>query len=321
MGHLTEEQRYTIEVMRKQGCRQNFIASAIGKNKSVVSRELKRNSDKRNDEYRSELATRKYKDRLKKKAKQKKLTKELKEYIEGKLRLRWSPEQISKTVCPLNIEMVSHERIYQHIIANKKAGGDLYKCLRRKKKYRKRLAKDSRGKINNQKNISERPAIVEEKSRTGDLEIDLIIGADHQEAILTANCRVSGKNWMKKLPDKKAITVAVALNKLLMPFKNQIHTITSDNGKEFAEHEMVSKELGIKYYFADPYSSWQRGSNENFNGLVRDYFPKKTKFATITDAEVKKVSEALNQRPRKRLGFQTPSEVFNFLTEKVAFKT
>lgn len=321
MGHLTSGQRYTIDVMLRSGFKQNLIAKAIQKDKSVISREIKRNCDKRSEEYRHELATRKYGERKVKKPKKIKLTKEVKRYIESKLELRWSPEQISSTSSEFGDAMVSHERIYQYIIQDKKAGGTLYKYLRRKKKYRRRLSKDSRGKINNQKNIGLRPAVVDEKSRFGDLEIDLVIGKDHKGALLTANDRKSGYNWIEKLHNKESHTVAAALIKIFMPYKNIIHTITSDNGKEFADHEMVSKALNIDFYFADPYSSWQRGSNENFNGLVRDYLPKKTNFAEVTDEQVKNISEELNQRPRKRLDFVSPLKVFNLLTEKVAFKT
>jgi transposase, IS30 family len=321
MGHLTDEQRYTIEVMLKRGCKQNFIASTLNKDKSVISREIARNSDLRNKEYRSALAIRKTEQRKKTKAKKTKLTEDVRQYIDEKLRLRWSPEQISKTASIYGDKMVSHERIYQYIISDKKQGGDLCKCLRRKKKYKKRLVKDTRGKINNQKNISQRPEVVNEKTRVGDLEIDLIIGANHKGAIVTATDRKTGYNWMAKVPNKESATVAVALKKLFMPFKTQIHTMTADNGKEFADHESVSKGIEVDFYFADPYSSWQRGANENFNGLVRDYFPKKTNFAKITEEELLKVSDELNKRPRKRLGFKSPIQVHDFLTEKVAFKT
>jgi IS30 family transposase len=321
MGHLTEAQRYTIQQLKAKGFKQKAIAEIVGKDKSVISLELKRNSDKRNGEYRAELANRKYKERLKNKAKAIKLTSEVKEYIDKKLKDRWSPEQISKTPTKEVPHLVSHERIYQYIHKDQKQGGELYKNLRRKKKYRKRLASDNRGRITDQKNISQRPKIVDQRERIGDLEVDLVIGANHKGVLLTINDLKTGMAWIRKLENKDSYVVAQAITEELMPIKEYIHTITADNGKEFAQHKIVVGNLGIDFYFADPYSSWQRGANENLNGLIRDYFPKKTNFEQITQEDVDFVVERLNLRPRKRLGFVSPLEYYNSLLKKVAFKT
>jgi transposase, IS30 family len=319
MSHVTEQQRYTIAVMLQQNYKQIEIAKAIGKSKSVVSREIARNKDKRNGVYRSDLAQRKYIFRQKEKPRFHKLTGEVIKLIEVKLEDKWSPEQITSWAKTQKIEMISHERIYQYIAEDKKNGGGLYKELRRKKKYRSRIkTKDRRGKIKEQKSIKERPKEVEEKTRFGDLEVDLIMGSNHKGALITMNDRKTGYAKIKLVQSKDAKEIAKAIIKELMPLKNYIHTITSDNGKEFAEHKLISEKLGIDFYFAEPYSSWQRGANENFNGLVRQYYPKKTNFEQLTQKEIRNVEKQLNGRPRKRLEFRSPQEEF-FLITKVAF--
>ena len=211
-----------------------------------------------------------------------------------------------------NIPCVSHERIYQFIWNDKKQGGQLYKHLRNKgKRYRKRgHSKDSRGLLVGRVDIDQRPAVVDHKERIGDLEIDLIIGKGHKQAILTINDRVSGMLIMGKVPSKQAVEIEKKSVELLQDWKPMIHTITSDNGKEFANHTNIAEQLNIDFYFAKPYHSWQRGANENLNGLVRQYFPKNHDFTTITDDQIKNVQNILNNRPRKRLGFKTPNEFF-----------
>lgn len=319
MSHVTEEQRYTIEMMLKQGYRQKDIVELIGKHKSVVSREIKRNRDQRNGIYRWDLAQRKYESRKQEKPKAIKFTDRVKRHVEAKLEKKWSPEQISSTMAKGCGQKVSHERIYQHIIEDKKKGGSLYKNLRRRKKYSRRIGSiDQRGKIKHQKSIKQRPVEVESKTRIGDLEVDLVMGANHKGALLSINDRKTGFAKIKLLKSKDSKQVAQAIIKALLPYKKYLHTITSDNGKEFSEHQYISDKLGIDFYFAEPYCSWQRGANENLNGLIRQYYPKKTNFEQLSWREVKKVENELNKRPRKRIHFKTPEEEFNLLT-KVAF--
>lgn len=319
MKHLTQEQRYTISVMKEQGYNQKDIAEAINKDKSTVSRELRRNCDQRSGKYTSNLAQRKYMYRQKTKPRVIKFTGEVQKYVDEKLNIKWSPEQISKTPVTNGLVLVSHERIYQYIIADKKNGGDKYTHLRRKKKYKKRcITEDRRGKLTNTKSIHDRPPEADQRSRYGDFEVDLIIGANHKGGLLTINDRTTGLARIRKIKGKNAKEIAKQIVKTLKKEKGSIHTITSDNGKEFSEHEYVSKKLGIEFYFADAYSSWQRGSNENLNGLIRQYFPKKCNFDDVTIYDVRKVENQLNNRPRKRYGFRTPKQEFNLLT-KVAF--
>jgi IS30 family transposase len=320
MSHLTLEQRYSISTLLEQGFNQSLIAQAIGKDKSVISRELKRNSDSRNGVYKAELAQRKCLQRHTTKRKHIRFTSQMQTFVEEQLRDDFSPEQIKGFADSKGICCVSHERIYQHVWAEKKAKGTLHSHLRNKgRRYRKRGAlKDSRGIIPGKVNISERPPIVEERTRFGDLEMDLIIGQNHQKAILTINDRASGMLKMKLLESKNAEILSKVAIELLLPWKSLLHTITTDNGKEFAKHQFIANQTGTSYFFANPYRSWERGSNENLNGLIRQYFPKKTDFNLITEQQIQAVEYKLNNRPRKRFDFKTPLDIFE---NYVAFMT
>jgi IS30 family transposase len=306
MAHITTAQRHTISCMLNQGQTKAEIAATIGKHRSVVCREIKRNKDQRNGAYNSDLADRKYAKRQKEKHKHKRFTTEVQAHVEGLLQEDYSPEQIVGFSKKNNMDCVSHERIYQHIWADKKKKGELHQHLRRKgRKYRKRGAgKDSRGIIKDRVSIEQRPLIVEKRSRFGDLEADLIIGKNYQQAIVTLNDRASGVLKMKKVPSKQADLVAKAINEMLEEWTPFIHTLTSDNGKEFAAHKSIAEHLNIDYFFAHPYHSWERGSNENLNGLVRQYFPKKSDFYNLSDIHIKTIEEKLNNRPRKRYNYE-----------------
>lgn len=315
MSHLTSEQRYTISVLLKQGESQTKIAETIGKNKSVVNREIHRNKDQRNGEYKADLANRKYLKRQKEKSKKKKFTDEIKQRAEELIRKEYSPEQIVGHCKDEGLDCVSHELIYQHVWLDKKAGGELYSHLRRKgRKYRKRgNSKDARGILKDRVGIEQRPAIVENKERIGDLEIDTIIGKNHKGAIVTINDRVTGMLKMAKVKRRTAENVRNEAIILLDEWKPFIKTITSDNGKEFADHKCIAKTLDIDFFFARPYHSWQRGANENLNGLIRQYIPKKTDFSTISDDYIKEIENKLNNRPRKRFDFKSPIFTMNKL--------
>ena len=238
-----------------------------------------------------------------------KITQKVINKIEKLIHCRWSPEQISGSSYYRNIFVISHESIYQHILRDKKSGGDLYKFLRCQRKRKKRYGTsrfDKRGQIQNRVSIDKRPKIVDKKSRIGDLEGDLMIGGNHKGALVTLVDRCSKKTRIVKIEFKRSEAVFHAISKAL---KSEIvHTITLDNGKEFSCHEKISENTGCKVYFAHPYSSYERGLNENTNGLIRQYFPKKTDFRKITQKDVKRVEVFLNNRPRKSLGFLSPNE-------------
>jgi len=324
MKHLTVEQRYVISALKQLDFSNSKIADMLGVHKSTIGRELKRNSDQRDMCYKFELAQRKYENRKKNKAHYIKLTDEMKDQIISKLiKDRWQPEQISNRLKLEGYDMVSTTTIYRHIHYDRAKGGKLYKFLRRQKPYRKLKGayKDNRGQIKDKHNISERPDIVEQKKRFGDLEIDTMIGKGRKGALLTINDRKTGLLWIRNLPNRSSEELKEATIEMLKPIVGQIHTITSDNGKEFALHQQIADKLEIMFYFADPYHSSQRGANENANGLIRQFFPKGIDFRNITNEAVEKVQNLLNNRPRKRLNYLTPNEKFEeiLFNNKVAF--
>ena len=317
MAHLTEKQRYTIEKMHKAGHKQYQIAQMIGKHKSVISRELKRNCDQRSGNYSHDLAQRKYRKRQKEKPKPVRFTDAVKKDVNTLLKEDYSPEQVVGTLKKQGKDTVSVETIYQYVWQDKKKGGSLHEHLRhRGKKYRKRgSSKDKRGIIKNRIDIDQRPKVVEERSRFGNLEVDLIIGKNHNNVIVTINDRASGMLKMRKVQSKSASVVSRAIVEELTDWAPYLHTITADNGKEFAHHKFVAEQLNIDHYFAKPYHSWQRGSNENLNGLVRQYLKKSTDFTALTDQEIKKIETKLNSRPRKRFKYENPI----FVMEQLLF--
>jgi len=306
---LTYELRCQIYVLKKRGYSQREIARSIEVNQSTVNRELMRNTGARG--YRYKQAQEKASQRRNKASKATKMTPSMIALIESKLRFEWSPEQISGWIFKDKQESISHESIYLHVWANKKTGGDLYTYLRRQgKKYDKRRnGKSTRGQIKNRVSIDDRPSVVDEKSRVGDWEIDTVIGKGHSGALVTVVERVTKFTVSKQVEGKTAAAVTKATIDLLKPMQDAVLTITADNGKEFAYHEEICEALDADVYFAHPYSSWERGLNENTNGLLRQYFPKKTDFKKVTQSEVKRAVERLNARPRKLLGFKTPNDL------------
>ncbi len=315
--HLTEGQRYEISALLKSGMSQKDIARQLNVNKSTISREINRNSDARNGLYKPALAQRKHERRMRNRLHYIKFTASLKLQVEILLKADYSPEQITGRLKRDNMDIVSHETIYLYVWQDKKNGNkELYKHLRRRgRHYAKRGSKtNGRGFIKNRVDIDQRPVIVDEKLRFGDLEIDTVIGKNHKGALLTINDRVTGLSWIRLLSGKEAAPLTEAAIKALIPINNLIHTITADNGKEFSFHEEIAEKLNILIYFAKPYHSWERGANENTNGLIRQYFPKGTDFGDITEEQVMHVQNILNSRPRKRLGYMTPKEKFKQLT-------
>jgi IS30 family transposase len=316
MKHITSEERHTIDILLRQNQSPTRIARELGREPSSITREIQRNCDKRSGEYRHELAHRKALRRKVEKGTRNDYTEEIKLYVKKQLAEQYSPEQIAGTAKRQGIKCVSHETIYQHIWENKKQGGRLYENLRNRcKRYRNRGSeKDKRGQLRNRTDIDQRPEIVKKRERLGDLEIDLIIGKGHSGALLTINDRVSGLLIMEQLQGKGAAELTARVIARLLPFKEQLHTITSDNGREFAGHEQIARELEIDFYFAKPYHSWERGSNENLNGLIRQYVPKDTNINDLKTERIVWIETQLNNRPRKRHGYFSPNEIHQQLT-------
>jgi IS30 family transposase len=304
---LTQAQRYQIYALRKTKHPPSEIASVIGVHKSSVSRELKRNRGQRG--YRPQQAQELAMERKQKAVPR--ITAEVWTVVARLLRQDWSPEQISGRLKKEQSLRISHEWIYHYILADKQAGGDLYRHLRCQKKRRKRYGTyDRRGKLPNCRSIEERPARVNLRKRLGDWEVDTLIGKQQKQAMLTLTERKSRFTLLGKVSRRTAQAVRQQVCKLLLPVRDKVHTLTSDHGKEFADHKLIAETLQLQFYFAHPYAAWERGTNENTNGLLRQYFPKKSDFQAISNKKVEQAMSKLNFRPRKCLAFRTPFEVF-----------
>lgn len=306
---LAPEQRYQIGAYLRIGMRKSDIAREIGVHRSTVGRELRRNASGR-WKYNPSRAIGMARERHRQKRKAR-VSEQTWARVETLLGREWSPEQIADRLKLEGKDAVSHETIYLYIYRDKQAGGELYKHLRRRHRYRKRIHKYSkRFGWDKRRPIRERPSIVDGRSRIGDWEADTIISGGRKGAVLSLVERRSRLLLLEKLPGTSPKRLAEALCLRLLPHKDKVLTITSDNGIEFTRHQQIAQTLDADFFFADPYSSWQRGTVENTNGLVRQYFPKKTAFETISDLDLQLVAHRLNNRPRKVLGFKTPSEVF-----------
>lgn len=319
MGYsqLNYLKRCQILALWQAGFNQNQIAKEVGVHKSTISREFKRNLTFIRTSlgcwsYKPDYAQHYADDRRKAKRHHYKFTTEVEEFVRSKLLEDWSPEQISGYAKRWELFSISHERIYQFVMEDKQNGGELYKHLRHKnKKYRKRYGSMARhAPIKNRKMIDERPKIVDGKSRIGDWEIDTIIGKNQKQAVLSMVERVSKYTILKKLERKTSEATKAAIETALIEYKNCVHTLTSDNGVEFARHEEISAALEADFYFAHPYSSWERGLNENTNGLIRQYLKKGSEFTHISNEDLAIIAARLNDRPRKTLCYQSPREVF-----------
>ena len=303
---LCGQDRKVIENMNQAGNTQAEIAQAIGFSQSTISKELSRNRGKRG--YRNKqadgFATKR---KINKKSRHKIVVGEIKRQVDARLQLKHSPCQISKSLLKLELK-ISHETIYQYVFEDRKNGGELWKELRinGKRRYRRR-AKVGRGeKIPNRTDIDERPAEVETRQRYGDWEADLIQGGGGSGYLLSVYERKSRTGKLYKLSDKSSRETSNGLLKLLKGL--DVKTITYDNGLEFAKHELVNNMLGCDSYFCKPYSSWEKGGVENYNGLVRQYFPKGSDFSKISVERLQEVEDEINNRPRDVLGYYSPND-------------
>ena len=312
--HLSQNERYQIYALLRAGQTQTKIASILGRHKSTISRELKLGSGLCS--YRPKQACALAAKRAKSSRNATQIAPWVMDMASYMLNLQWSPEQIAGKL------PISHETLYLRIYADQAHKGELYKNLRCQKKCRKRYGTgyERRGQIIGRRSIEERPAHIEDRSQIGHWEADTVIGVNHKHAIVTLVERKSGYAVIAKVQNKTAKLVSKSIVKLLEPYKAKVKTLTYDNGKEFAKHAWVDKKLSSTGYFARPYCSWQRGSNENFNGLLRQYVPKKRLMSTVTDEEIKMIQNRLNYRPRKRLGFKSPHEVFHQSLNRVALR-
>jgi IS30 family transposase len=307
---LTENERYQIYIMKKAGHSQESIAIVLDRSPSTISREVRRNKGLKG--YRPAQAQRFSDSRRTGAYKQCKVNDEVRAWIVKLLRQELSPQQVVDYIRRHKKLSLHHETVYRLVYANKAEGGDLYQHLRIvSKPYRKRYGHyDRRGKIKNRESIEKRPLVVERRSRIGDWEGDTVIGKGRQSALLTLVERKTLYTVIARLRGKQADLLAKAAVKVMKPMADRLHTLTLDNGLEFAQHEQIARELKANIYFAHPYASWERGINENTNGLIRQYFPKGTDFNQVSDADIAHVMERLNNRPRKSRGCCSPNELF-----------
>lgn len=307
---LTEVERYQIYVMKKADHSQESIALALNRSPSTISRELRRNKGLKG--YRPAQAQCFSDSRREVSYKKSKVSKTVRAWITKLLRQELSPEQVVDYLKRHKKLSLHHETVYRLVYADKAQGGTLYRHLRIvSKPYRKRYGHyDRRGKIPNRISIEQRPKVVERRRRIGDWEGDTIIGKGRQSALLTLVERKTLYTVIARLTGKRADLLVEAAVKAMKPIASRIHTLTLDNGLEFAQHEKIAKQLKTSIYFAHPYASWERGINENTNGLIRQYFPKDTDFNQVSDEDIVHVMERLNNRPRKTRGGRSPNELF-----------
>jgi len=313
--HIKPHQQTQLAALLRAGVRQKDIAIIFGKSPSAISREISENKDA-DGVYRARSAKKKRKNkRIKANQRFRKLkgNKRLRRYIERKLKKYWSPEQIAGRLrFRYGKTILCHETIYQFIYNEKPELKQYLRC--QKGKYRRRHGTKKREKKREEdkkKRIDTRPGVVEERRRLGDFEGDTIVGRGRSGRILTHVDRKSGYLLADKLNNGKAEGVRkITVKRFKSIPKNKRYTITYDNGVEFSEYELIERGASIGVYHAYPYHSWERGTNENTNGLIRQFFPKKMPFTHITQKELDKVSHLINHRPRKRLGYLTPHEVF-----------
>lgn len=314
---LTQEERYQIYALIKANHNQKEIAKILERSASSISREIKRNKGLKG--YRPKQAQRLMLERRLMASKSTKITSVVKRWIDDLLFQDLTPEQIAGRLALEGKIKLHHESIYRYIYQDKANGGDLYQKLTRAcKKYKKRYGSyDKRGQLVNRISIDERPDIVDSKSRIGDWEGDTVIGKGRKNAFVTMVERKTLFAVVKRVESKHADITADALIASMIHLKGSIHTITLDNGKEFAQHERIGKALDATVYFAHPYSSWERGINENTNGLLRRYFPKGTDFMMLSEEEIQAAVDKLNHRPRKTRGYKTPYELFTGQSTKL----
>lgn len=307
-AQLTQEERYQIYEMKTAGSPSWEIARALGRHRSTIFRELGRNRGRRG--YRPCQAHALAQGRRRAKSRCR-IGAGVWRAVEALIRRDWSPEQVAGRLAREQGRCVSHERIYQHIYADKALGGDLHTHLRCRKQRRKRYGgRSRRGHVAGRVSIEERPAAVAARSRLGDWEADTVIGAGHGGALVSAVERKSVFTVLAPVARKTAAAVRRALRQELGPMRDRVLTLTVDNGREWSGHRGIARDLGGAVYFAHPYASWERGLNENTNGLVRQYFPKSRRLSRVTRAEAHRVMGRLNHRPRKNLDYRTPHEVF-----------
>ncbi len=310
---LSSEERYMLAALRRQGLNQAQIARALGRHPSTVCREVRRNSTRADGRYRAFTAQERTQGRRSRSRRNQRFTPQDFTLVDELLCRQWSPEQVSGHLRRTAQLAISHETIYRHVWRDKKLGGALYTHLRgaRKRRRKRYGAYDSRGRLADKRHISERPATVEMRQQLGHWEIDTVMGAGSKDCIVSLVERKSGLLLIGKLTNRTTTSLNHRVCHLIRRHGTAFKTITADNGTEFHNYKLIEQKTAAVFYFARPYHSWERGSNENANGLIRQYLPKGVSMAGLSQQQCNAIAQKLNQRPRKRLGFRTPLECYN----------
>ena len=309
---LTQDERYQIQALKQANIPTNRIAKLLKRHRTTIQRELRRGIQQVDQAYQAACAQGLAIQRAAASRNARRISPFYWPLVNDYLRLWISPQQVASRLCAERGMRISCESIYLHIYRDKAAGGDLASYLRCQKVRRKRYAsgQQRRGVLKNRVGIEHRPTLIELRQRLGDWEGDTVIGHGHCGVLVTLVDRMSRYTLMRSLPDRQAQRVSAVIIEMLRPHKLHCHTLTFDNGLEFADHQFFGSYLQADVYFAHPYHSWERGTNENTNGLIRQYFPKKMSLLDISDIDVQDAAHRLNHRPRKCLGWRTPHEVF-----------
>jgi IS30 family transposase len=310
---ITSEERYMISKLRQQGCRPAGIARCLGRHRSSIGREIARNATAADGGYRPFTAAERTRGRRSRSRRNTRFTPQQWQHVHRRLRRQWSPEQIAGRLRRDGTWTISHETIYAHVWFDKAHGGQLFRDLRSATKQRRKRhgTYDSRGRLAGKRMITERPAVVEHRQEPGHWEVDTVVGIGAPDCVATLVERTTGYAMLGKLHNRTSWGMARRLCRLIRRAPQSFKTLTADNGTEFHDYAVVEAATTALFYFATPYHSWERGSNENLNGLLRQYLPKRTSLATLTQRHCDALAHRLNTRPRKRLGYRTPEECFN----------
>ena len=309
---ITSDERYMIARLRQHGFNQAEIADILGRHRSSISRECRRNCSAGHGPYRPRTAAERARARRTRSRRNSQFTAYDWGRVEHLLRQRWSPEQIAGRLQRAGTLSISHETIYTHVWRDKAHGGQLYRHLRSaaKQRRKRRGSHDGRGRLAGKRHISERPATVEARATVGHWEVDTVVGVGPKDCVVTVVERKTGFTMLGKLADRSSRGMTRRLRWLIRRAPGQFQTVTADNGSEFHDYAAVEATTGVTFYFATPYHAWERGTNENLNGLLRQYLPKRSSLAGLTQRDCDALARCLNTRPRKRLGYRTPEECF-----------
>lgn len=308
--HVSEDERYLIARCSARGVSVRETARLLGRSASTVSRELARNSCKYDGHYRAEKAHSRALGRRHRSRRNSQYSQQEWAEVQAKLRQEWSPKQVVGTRTIEGLRTMSYETIYRWIRADRRRGGVLWRHMRHMSKLgrKRRGSPRTRGRLVGKRHISERPAHIELRDEVGHCEGDTVMGRDQRHCVLTLVDRATGYVAIKKMSSRTKEQASAALGRAVIAI-GQVKTITLDNGTEFHDYERVERAFGVEVYFATPYHSWERGTNENTNGLIRQYLPKGMCFKKLTQAQCDRIAAKLNNRPRQRYGFKTPAQM------------